>query len=37
MLFLLFELSADYGFDLDGEWALGRERKEKKHLRARSE
>lgn len=32
MLFLLFELSADEGFDLDGEWALGRRRKEKKYL-----
>lgn len=34
MLFLLFELSADYGFDLDGEWALVRQRKEKNYLTA---
>lgn len=34
MLFLLFELSADYGFDLDGEWAPGRRRKGKKYLGA---
>ena len=32
MLFLLFELSADYDFDLDREWNLGRQRKQEKYL-----
>jgi hypothetical protein len=32
MLFLLFEVSADYNFDLDKEWDLGRERKQKKYI-----
>lgn len=29
MLFLLLELAANLGTDLDAEWALGRERKKK--------
>ena len=32
MLFLLFEISADYDFDLDNEWGIGREMKERKYL-----
>ena len=32
MLFLLFEISADYDFDLDSEWNIGRERKQKKYI-----
>ncbi|WMJ87165.1 hypothetical protein [Anaerocolumna sp. MB42-C2] len=32
MLFLLFELSADYDFDIDSEWNLGRQRKLEKYL-----
>ena len=32
MLFLLFEISADYDFDLDSEWNIGRQRKQVKYL-----
>lgn len=32
MLFLLFEVSADYDFDLDNEWNLGKEKKQKKYM-----
>ena len=32
MLFLLFEISADYDFDLDSEWCVGKERKRKKYV-----
>ena len=32
MLFLLFEISADYDFDLDSEWNIGREKKHKKYV-----
>jgi hypothetical protein len=32
MLFLLFEIAAQRGFDLDAEWNRGRERKEKKYF-----
>lgn len=32
MLFLLFEVSADYDFDLDSEWNLGKEKKQKKYI-----
>jgi len=32
MLFLLFEISVDYEFDLDGEWNLGRDKKQKKYI-----
>ena len=32
MLFLLFEIAADYDFDLDSEWQAGKERKQKKYL-----
>ena len=36
MLFLLFEISADYNFDLDDEWSIGRERKRQKYLNCQS-
>jgi len=32
MLFLLFEISVDYNFDLDSEWEIGRERKRQKYM-----
>lgn len=32
MLFLLFEIGADYEFDLDNEWTMGRIRKQEKYL-----
>ena len=32
MLFLLFEISADYDFDLDDEWDIGRVRKKQKYF-----
>jgi len=32
MLFLLFEISADYNFDLDKEWDIGKEHKQKKYI-----
>ena len=32
MLFLLFQISAEYNFDLDDEWNIGRERKKQKYL-----
>ncbi|MEG1798321.1 MAG: hypothetical protein RR262_17730, partial [Clostridium sp.] len=32
MLYLLFEISADYDFDLDSEWNLGKEKKLKKYM-----
>jgi uncharacterized protein YabN with tetrapyrrole methylase and pyrophosphatase domain len=32
MLFLLFEISTDYDFDLDSEWNLGKEKKQKKYI-----
>ena len=32
VLFLLFELAGQFGFDLDGEWDRGRERKREKYL-----
>jgi hypothetical protein len=32
MLFLLFEISVDYDFDLDSEWNIGRKRKQEKYL-----
>ncbi len=31
-LFLLFELAALFEFDLDAEWATGRERKQEKYV-----
>lgn len=32
VLFILFEVSGKYGFDLDSEWDRGRERKQKKYM-----
>lgn len=32
MLFLLFEISSDYDFDLDSEWNLGKEKKQRKYI-----
>ncbi len=32
MLFILFEISADYNLDLDNEWNFGRKRKQEKYL-----
>lgn len=32
MLFILFEMAADYEFDLDEEWSKGRKRKKEKYL-----
>lgn len=32
MLFLLFEISADYDLDLESEWNFGRKRKQEKYL-----
>ena len=32
MLFLLFEISTDYDLDLDSEWNIGREKKQKKYI-----
>ena len=31
MMFLLFEISSDYDFDLDNEWKVGKEKKLKKY------
>ena len=30
--FLLFEISADFKFDLDSEWDLGKKHKQKKYI-----
>lgn len=32
MLFILFEISADYNLDLDNEWNFDRKRKQEKYL-----
>ena len=32
MLFLLFEISISYDFDLDSEWEIGREKKRQKYM-----
>ncbi len=32
MLFILFEISAEYNLDLDSEWKFGRKRKQEKYL-----
>ena len=32
MMFLLFEISVDYEFNLDEEWNIGRENKQKKYI-----
>lgn len=32
MLFILFEMAADYEFDLDEEWSKGRKSKKEKYL-----
>ncbi|MDF2541585.1 MAG: hypothetical protein K0S47_1303 [Herbinix sp.] len=36
MLFLLFEIAADYDYDLDTEWSNGRKKKEEKYLSGKS-
>jgi len=37
MLFLLFEISIDYDFDLESEWSIGRAKKRKKYLSGSAE
>ncbi len=32
MLFILFEIASESGFDLNGEWEIGRKRKSEKYL-----
>ena len=37
VMFLLFELAAQHGLDLDTEWAAGRRRKQAKYLSGKAE
>lgn len=32
MVFILFEIAFDYGFDIEAEWIKGKEKKQKKYI-----
>lgn len=32
MLFILFEIAFDYGFDIEAEWIKGKEKKQRKYI-----